>query len=143
MSIAKGGLKMKESEPLREGERAKAYSGNTPEGGFRLVARMTRFSDIVRWWERFAQVPIVDKTGLTGNFDFVLEFPPNEPPSQASGAVSPEGTPVPNTAPVDPTPLWVTFPDAVEKQLGLRMEHRKEKADVLAVDRFDKVPSEN
>ncbi len=132
MSIAKGGLRMKEAGPLREGEKATAYSANTPEGGFRLVARMTRFSDIVRWWERFAQMPIVDRTGLSGYFDFVLELPPNEPQSQSPDAV-----------PASATPLWFTFPGAVEKQLGLRLDRRKEKADVLVVDRFDKLPSEN
>jgi uncharacterized protein (TIGR03435 family) len=37
----------------------------------------------------------------------------------------------------------VTFPEGVEKQLGLRLEPRKAKVDVLVIDRFDKVPSEN
>lgn len=139
MSIAKGGLRMKEAEPLRQGEKATANSATAPDGSSRLVARMTRFSDIVTWWERFAQMPIVDRTGLSGNFDFVLEFPPNKP----QDAVSADGSGPPNIASVGSTPLRVTFPEAVEKQLGLRLEHRKEKADVLVVDRFDKVPSEN
>ena len=143
MSIARGGLKMREAVPLRDGEKAKAYSATTPDGGYRLVARMTSFFDIIRWWERFAQRPIIDHTGLTGNFDFVLEFPPNEPPSQSSGAVSAEGTVPPDIALVVTTPPWVTFPQAVEKQLGLRLEHRTEKAEVLVVDRFEKVPSDN
>ena len=53
MSIAKGGLKFKEAAPLHDDEKARAYSTTTAEGGYRLVARMTRFFDIVKWWERF------------------------------------------------------------------------------------------
>jgi len=143
MSIARGGLKMKEAEPLRDGEKARAYSAGTADGGYRLVARMTRFSDIVKWWERFAQRPIVDHTGLSGNFDFVLEFPPAESQSESSAAVSTAG-PVPPDIGLGGAFLpWVTFPQAVEKQLGLRLEARKAKVDVLVIDRFDKAPSEN
>ncbi len=142
MSIAKGGLKMKEAEPLRDGEKARAYSAPTADGGYRLVARMTRFFDIVKWWERFAQRPIVDHTGLSGNFDFVLEFPPDEPQSQSS-AVSAAG-PAPSGSATGGAYLPnVTFRDAVEKQLGLRLELRKAKVDVLVIDGFQKVPSEN
>jgi uncharacterized protein (TIGR03435 family) len=143
MSIARAGLKMKEAEPLRDGEKAKAYSATTADGGYRLVARMTRFFDIVKWWERFAQRPIVDHTGLSGNFDFVLEFPPEESQSQSSAAVSTVGS-VPPDIGLDVAYLrMVTFPEAVEKQLGLRLEPKKAKVEMLVIDRFDKVPSEN
>jgi uncharacterized protein (TIGR03435 family) len=91
---------------------------------------MFRFSDIVKWWERFAGRPIVDHTGLSGNFDFVLEFPPDDP---APPGAAPEGAALPRLA----------FREAVEKQLGLRLEPAKAKADVLVIDRFNKVPAEN
>ena len=140
MSIAKGGLKMKEGEPLKDGEKARAFSATTADGGYRLVARMFRFFDIVTWWERFAQRPIIDHTGLNGNFDFVLEFPPDEPQSQSSAGIS---SIPPGIAPGSAYLPKVTFPEAVEKQLGLRLEPRKAKVDVLVIERFNKVPSEN
>jgi uncharacterized protein (TIGR03435 family) len=140
MSIAKGGLKMKEGEPLRDGEKATAFSVPTADGGYRLVARMFRFFDIVKWWERFAQRPIIDHTGLVGNFDFVLEFAPDEPQSQSPAGISSPSTGI---APGGASFPKVTLPEAVQKQLGLRLEPRKAKVDVLVIERFNKVPSEN
>jgi uncharacterized protein (TIGR03435 family) len=129
MSIARSGLKMREATPLQEGEKARAYSGNGVDGGQRLVARMTRFSDIVTWWSKFfLRAPVVDRTGLSGYFDFVLDLPPRDPQDVPPGEAS--------------LPL-LTFPEAVEKQLGLKLEARKAKVDVLVVDRFEKDPSDN
>ncbi|MEI9976270.1 MAG: TIGR03435 family protein [Ignavibacteriota bacterium] len=130
MSIVKGGPKMKESEPLHDGEKAQAYSTYTKDGDYRLVARMTRFFDIVKWWERFVQRPIVDHTGLSGNFDFVLEFPPPEPLGQSSAAMSAVAVSTGEAMGGAYLPR-LTFPEAVEKQLGLRLEAKKGKADVL------------
>lgn len=141
MSIAKGGLKMKEAEPLRDNEKAAAYSATTADGGYRLVARMFRFFDIVKWWERFTHRPIIDHTGLSGNFDFVLVFPPDDARSQSSDPLG--DTPPPDIASGGASVPKVTFPEAVEKQLGLRLEPTKAKVDVLVIDKFNKVPSEN
>ena len=140
VSIAKGGLKMKEAEPLRDGEKASAYSTKTADGGYRLVARMFRFFDVVKWWERFAQRPLVDHTGLSGNFDFILEFSPDEAQSQLSAAV---GSAPPGMVPAGAYLPKMTFSAAIEKQLGLRLEPRKANVDILVVDRFNKVPTEN
>lgn len=136
MSIAKGGLKgnLKEAAPLTEGEKARAYSATPPEGGYRLVARMFRFSEIVKWWERFAQRPIVDETGLSGNFDLLLEIPLSE--CQSAAPVSTTAEAVPTTA----CPPKFTFTEAVQQQLGLKLEPGKAKVDVLVVDRFDRMP---
>lgn len=62
MSISKGGIKTKRAEPLGEGEKPSAFSTTTADGGYRLVARTFRFFDILKWWERFIQRPIVDHT---------------------------------------------------------------------------------
>jgi uncharacterized protein (TIGR03435 family) len=117
---------MKEAAPLHDGEKARAYNGNAPGGGIELFARMFPFADLVKWWERFAQRPIVDRTGLTGKFDILLQFPPDDP-SPPDAATLPK----------------MAFREAVEKQLGLRLEPAKAKIDVLVVDRFNKVPTEN
>jgi uncharacterized protein (TIGR03435 family) len=88
---------------------------------------------------------VIDKTGLTGQFDFTLEFagavfPANFPATlaadrgdqkapEASAAGDPRGGPT----------LFV----ALEKQLGLKLEKRKASLDVLIIDHVDKVPTEN
>jgi uncharacterized protein (TIGR03435 family) len=74
-----------------------------------------------------------DKTGLTGKYDFDLEFAP--PPHRQPGA-SPS---LDNVEISDAGPsLFV----ALEKQLGLKLERKKALLDVMVIDHAEKVPAE-
>jgi len=80
----------------------------------------------------------VDKTGLTGKYDFTLEF-------SAAGLPGPMGRGGLNAAPgaddtSDSAPSLFT---ALEKQLGLKLEKSKTQLDVVVVDHMDKTPTEN
>ena len=86
-----------------------------------------RFADIVKWWEMFADRPIVDKTGLTGSYDFELDFARETARESGADAAIPKAG----------------FRDAVERQLGLRLESAKGQVDVLVVDRFNRTPTAN
>ena len=70
--------------------------------------------------------PIVDETGLTGEYDFKLEFEWRRP-----GAVDTASDPAPSVF------------SALEKELGLKLEEKRLPFDVLVIDRLDKVPTEN
>ena len=70
--------------------------------------------------------PVIDRTGLTELFDFDLEF-------------AREGVPQPGAA--DPSSAPVIF-TAVQEQLGLKLERRKESVDVLVIDHVER-PTEN
>jgi bla regulator protein blaR1 len=75
--------------------------------------------------------PLVDRTGLTGRFDFTLAWAPEPtgpPPSDSPGAAS---------EPLGPTPL-----QALRDQLGFRLEPAKAPVQILIVDRVER-PSEN
>jgi uncharacterized protein (TIGR03435 family) len=75
---------------------------------------------------------ISDKTGLAGKYDFTLEF---------AGSMAPGGAFAPLAAGQD-----VVGPDlfeALEKQLGLKLEKSKVQLDVVVVDHADKVPTKN
>jgi uncharacterized protein (TIGR03435 family) len=80
--------------------------------------------------------PVVDKTGLTGKYDFTLDYyisgfayrPPPGPPPAASDNAS------------DPGPDLVT---AVQQQLGLRLVAGKATIDVLVIDKAEKTPTGN
>ena len=74
---------------------------------------------------------VIDKTGLTGAFDFTLEFAGTVFPAN-----SPEGIPADDSR--GPT-LFV----ALEKQLGLKLENGKAALDVLVIDHVGQVPTEN
>jgi uncharacterized protein (TIGR03435 family) len=75
-----------------------------------------------------------DKTGLTGKYDFTLEF------SQA-GLPGPTGRGLAGPDDVgDPAPDLF---NALEKQLGLKLEKSKTQLDVIVVDHMDKEPTGN
>jgi bla regulator protein blaR1 len=70
--------------------------------------------------------PLVDKTGLKGSVDFTMEWLPESSPGAASPADA-EGP---------------TFLEAMQEQLGLKLEPMKVEVDVLVVDHVEE-PSEN
>jgi uncharacterized protein (TIGR03435 family) len=75
------------------------------------------------------QKPVVDKTGLTGKYDFTLRWA-TEQLSLVPGAATGEA---------DKLPSIFT---AMREQLGLRLDSTKDPIEVLVIDRADK-PSEN
>jgi uncharacterized protein (TIGR03435 family) len=87
------------------------------------------------------QRPVVDQTGLTGRYDFHLAFaaegsvtPPAVPP------LSGDGDAIATTQAADPAP---TLMNAVQNQLGLKLEQKKLPVDFLVVDHAEKTPTEN
>jgi uncharacterized protein (TIGR03435 family) len=73
---------------------------------------------------------VVDKTGLTGTFDFVMEFTP-----QIEG-------PLPPGATFQPDPTGATFLEALKEQLGLKLESQKSSVTSLVVGHIEE-PSPN
>lgn len=70
---------------------------------------------------------VLDKTGLTGDFDFTLQYTDDSPPKP--GADPPE-------TPVDPA--GPSLASALQEQLGLKLETQKAPVEVIVVDRAEK-----
>ena len=77
---------------------------------------------------------VVDKTGLTGFYEFNLDFTPDQmPPAGAPGPVAPPGAPP--LPPVDPNgPSIYT---ALQEQLGLKLDAQRGPVEVTIVDSID------
>jgi len=76
---------------------------------------------------------VVDKTGLTGNFDIGMEWAPDQSQALQLGADA-------LTPPSDASgPSIFT---AIQEQLGLRLESQKGPVEILVIDRAEKA-SEN
>src|SRR5579862_5454373 len=80
--------------------------------------------------------PVVDKTGLTGEYDFTLQWTPDAAPSTA---VAPAATAPGAPPPIADGPSIFT---AIQEQLGLRLDSKRELMDSLMVDNVEK-PTEN
>jgi uncharacterized protein (TIGR03435 family) len=72
--------------------------------------------------------PVIDETGLAGAWDFTLTWTPR--------VLAPHGA---GSDPVAGVPLE----QAIEKQLGLRLEMEKRPIQALVIDRMDSKPSAN
>jgi uncharacterized protein (TIGR03435 family) len=87
--------------------------------------------------------PVVDKTGLTGVYDYELEFAFN------LSAVPPPPGVVPPPAAISSTPIdtmsepIADISSALQSQLGLRLVSSKAKLDTIVIDKAEKVPTEN
>ncbi|HEY2471904.1 MAG TPA: TIGR03435 family protein [Terracidiphilus sp.] len=79
--------------------------------------------------------PVVDETGLTGKYDFILNWAP-EPGTFRTGP----GTPSQDSPQSDPQ--GPTFLEAVKEQLGLNLKPGKVPLTVLVIDRVER-PSPN
>jgi uncharacterized protein (TIGR03435 family) len=85
----------------------------------------------------FGLPPVVDATGIAGRYDFTINFSPASA-FQNAGPPNPAGDPVavePNGA--------ISFSEAMNKQLGLKLQGRKVVATVLVIDRVNEMPTEN
>jgi uncharacterized protein (TIGR03435 family) len=87
-------------------------------GGFPLSQLATALSNVVGR-------NVVDKTGLTGNYDLEMTYTPDP---------IPQG-PLPGLPPIDPNgPSIFT---AVQEQLGLKLDSQRGPVDVLVIDSVD------
>ncbi|HEY4085733.1 MAG TPA: TIGR03435 family protein [Bryobacteraceae bacterium] len=82
----------------------------------------------------YIQGEVLDATGLEGGWDFTLSFSKG---AQFRGGKAPE----PGAAP-DPNGA-ISAPEALEKQLGLKLELRKRPVRMLVIDRIEKTPTGN
>ena len=79
--------------------------------------------------------PVVDRTGLTGDYDFTLKWPPqSEPLVHTNAQTGAKET----TVHIGSAPLIA----AVEEQLGLKLDPQTVPLPVLIIDRAEK-PSAN
>ena len=84
----------------------------------------------------YVRAPVKDATGLEGYWDFKVNFSgvsllpgARFDPNETSEASDPNGS--------------LTLPEALQKQLGLKLELEKRPIPVLVVDHVDDKPTEN
>ena len=119
----------------KTGSKLKDVSFGVPRQEMRkgqLLVTSTRLSFVIPIFSALVQRPVIDKTGLTGIYDFTLTFRPEPGVPGAVGL-----NPLP---PVDPEAPEIFT--AIQEQLGLKFEAARGPVEVLVVDRAEK-PEEN
>jgi uncharacterized protein (TIGR03435 family) len=77
--------------------------------------------------------PVVDRTGLDGSFDITLTWRPDGVPGNTSGAAV-AGTSLPTVDPAAPRLV-----DAVEEQLGLKLELGSAPMEALVIEHIERL----
>jgi uncharacterized protein (TIGR03435 family) len=159
--VAKGGLRMKESPPEAD---APAGAGNLDVaatggpsgvsvsfgkgsyysfGNDKFEAKRLTMPYLADSLARYEADPVVDMTGLTGAYDFVLQLTPEDYRAMLIRAAVGAGVQLP--------PEALRFLDtntgdsltASLERVGLRLERRKAPVDMLIVDKASKTPTAN
>jgi uncharacterized protein (TIGR03435 family) len=118
--LAKGGLKMKESAaPTPTGTSPESCYHTSVGNGLRVEHDCT-MNDVRNTLEGPSGRYLIDKTGLTGRYDFELRWTPD------------------NTPPDSPLAGGPSIFTAVQEQLGLKLESANVPVDVLVVDSAQK-----
>lgn len=110
--------------------------GIEKDGVGRVTARMSTTAELIPMLKKpVGSRHIEDKTGLTGKYDFKLEYAV-APNSHDAGQTADH--PIETAA--DPVPSIFT---ALEQQLGLKLVKAKTLLDLLVIDHMDRVPTAN
>jgi uncharacterized protein (TIGR03435 family) len=89
----------------------------------------------------YLQSPVLDATGLEGGWDFTLNFSPAGM-AQGGGRRGGDGSPAGGVEASDPGGGISLF-DAIEKQLGLKLQAQKRPVSVLVIDHIERKPTDN
>ncbi len=136
LAVGKNGPSLKESviEPGTPEGAAFGMSMNSPGAG-RLEAKHANMTSLANTLSRMLGVPVVDKTGLTGRYDFDLEFT-REDSGGMRIAIPSNGSPLPASEPN--TSVFASI-----QHLGLKLDAQKVALDAIVVDRAEKAATEN
>jgi uncharacterized protein (TIGR03435 family) len=152
--VAKGGAKLKESAE----DAPAVMAGKPPElrdgkmngpglitmvmpgangASVQAYAKAMPMSRLTALLGNQVNLPVLDKTGLDGFYDFTLEFTAAVLPGAAPAAAGGQGA---GAIAGDPGP---NLDAALQQQLGLRLVGSKAKLDVIVIDKAEKVPTAN
>jgi uncharacterized protein (TIGR03435 family) len=119
-----------------DGKPRQAVMIGFPPSGIAIHAPAASLAVLAETMSRFTERPVVDMTGIEGQYQFELTFASETLRSVADPKVGPDGTKTPVD---DPAPSLF---EAV-KPYGLKLEARKAPIEMLTVTHLEKTPTEN
>jgi uncharacterized protein (TIGR03435 family) len=145
-TLVAGKPKMKKADPDSRISCKSAPAGpGTPPGSTTITCQntsMALLAERLRTMGPGLNAGVVDATGLEGGWDFTLTFsvlplgigaPPRGPDAEPAGGLP---------AASDPSGGYTIF-EAVERQLGLKLESQKRTVPVVVIDHLEQKPVEN
>lgn len=147
--------KLKKADPTRRTGCKTTNANSTPFGGAGVIGlpnrivtcqniTMAQFVDqLLILAQNYVRYPVTDGTGLEGSWDFTFTYSPIILNQIAGPRGAPPGLGPDAPAAADPTGGGTTLFDAVDKQLGLKLEMQKHPYPILVIDHIEEKPTEN
>jgi uncharacterized protein (TIGR03435 family) len=143
--------KMKKADPAeRTSCKQPPAPPGAPPGSRQLVCQnvtMAEFAERLQGMSQELNWPVLDATGIEGSYDLSLTFTQSFPAMMmVNGAprVGDAGPPGGGGMATASDPVGgVTIFEAMEKQLGLKLEMRKRPVPVYVIDHLEQKPTEN
>jgi uncharacterized protein (TIGR03435 family) len=149
--------KMKKADPAgrTKFQEGPAADGKDPRNANPILSRLVTCQNLTmaQFAERLQNIapgyihsPVLDATGIEGAYDFTLSFSPAGALQGGRGGGGRGGDgPPPASAIADASDPsgGITLFEAIEKQLGLKLELQKRTIPVLVIDHIDQKPTDN
>jgi len=140
--VAKGGVKMQASKPADPGDAPPPAPGQLPSPGRHMLmmhgrghveSTGTDMPVLARVLSSQLSRTVIDKTGLTGEFDYKLDWTPDD----TAAAMTKGGNPALGDNAPSPDAAGPSLFTALEEQLGLKLESTKGPVDVIVIDQLE------
>jgi uncharacterized protein (TIGR03435 family) len=145
-SLVSAKPKMKKADPTsRIFCRLGAASAGSPPGSATVTcqnATMALFAERLQSLAPGLEWPVLDATGIEGAWDFTLTFSRLPPAMNRPGRGGDQGVPGGEPAASDPGGGYTIF-EAIEKQLGLKLQSQKRPMPVFVIDHIEQKPTDN
>jgi uncharacterized protein (TIGR03435 family) len=126
LTVAKGGHKL---TPVESNE-----APNFKTGKLTLTGQGATISQLIQFLSREIRNPIVDQTGLNGRYDYTLDIN-SYVTEEILKSAGPNGGPPPDAPSI--------IAQAMQAQLGLRLDQKKAPVEMLIIDHIERAPTGN
>lgn len=138
MTVGKQGPKLQQSEAAKPGEQRCGPAEGTP-GDVHVACHHATMADLAEALPNmaggyFRGTPVVDQTDLKGSYDFKLDWTPAGRYNAATRGDAAAG---------GDTGIVRSVFEAVEAQVGLKLESKKVSVPTVVIDHVERVPTEN
>jgi uncharacterized protein (TIGR03435 family) len=133
LPLPPGPPKLQNGDLLSPGYVSMIFPGPIPRA--HTIARAQPISQLTQMLTNQLDRPVLDKTGLSGRYDFMLDYA-----LRSSSVPAPSPGAAPADAASDPEPDIAV---ALQQQLGLRLVAARAMLDVVVIDKAEKVPTAN
>ena len=128
LTVAKSGPKLKETETKANGP---GFGFRPQPGGILIPVINSDMRDFAMFLQSFLlDRPVVNETALTGKYDFSLKFTPDDTMFNGHPPQLPTKT---DTTEVEPSLF-----EAIQQQIGLKLDAQKTQVTVIAIDHVEK-----